>query len=66
MTHRFIGEVQAIRPGVYGIPGQPLGFGQRDFGGFRSWDCGKRVYRVDGVLQMENDEQRKRRLERGH
>jgi hypothetical protein len=25
-------------------------------------DVGKRVYKVDGVLQVENDEQRERRL----
>jgi hypothetical protein len=32
------------------------------FGGLRAYDAGKQIYRVNGVLQMENDEQRGRRL----
>lgn len=34
------------------------------FGGLRRYDSGKRIWRVDGVLQMENDAQRDRRLGR--
>ena len=31
------------------------------FGDPQDWDIGKLVYRVDGVLQMENDQQRETR-----
>jgi hypothetical protein len=35
---------------------------REDFGPPQPGDIGKRVYRVGGILQMENDEQRKARI----
>lgn len=37
---------------------------QSAFGGLRRYDCGKRIFRRDGVFQMENDDQKNKRLER--
>jgi hypothetical protein len=73
---QFIGTVQDLGPppagsrfrGRYGIQGTegPLAWDCRNaFGGFQAADIGKEVWRVDGVLQMENDAQRAARLARG-
>jgi hypothetical protein len=36
------------------------------FGLFERQDIGKRLYDIDGVVQMENNEQRDRRLAKEH
>lgn len=71
MTRSLIGTVAVVngqtvclRPdgSTYGIGGAPADF--PCFGGLRPYDAGKQIWRVGGVFQMENDEQRARRLGR--
>lgn len=47
-----------------GARGDTIYFGDI-VGRFQQCDVGKRIYSVDGVLQIENDQQLKARLEKG-
>ena len=61
----FIGTVERLDSfSNYGIRGanHRLRFQMRNaFGAFKRVDIGKQVWRIDGVLQIENEEQRDKR-----
>lgn len=71
MSRRLIGTVEVrdgqavcVRPDgtLYGGTLLQRTTAFQCFGGLQPRDAGKRIYRVDSTLQMENDEQRDRRL----
>lgn len=73
MPKGYYGEVQmrgskavCVRPDG-SVAGAALGTileFQSAFGGLHAHDVGKRIFQRDGVFQMENDDQKTRRLER--
>lgn len=59
----LIGTVADLGNGTYGLRDKKPEFNfSKAFGGLRAGDVGKRIFRVGGSFQIENDEQRDRRL----